>query len=169
MADLRRLGKRGSYRLGGARPGGGRLGGGRRPSRRLSFGTPRAHVGPWWWLATVLAGGLVIAATAELGLWFVPFLAGLAVGLLSPRWGWRLRHTLPAVLVMTLVGWGVPLYWPALVQGQPAGATARVIAALAGLPPYAFTGVLVTLLAAVLQAIVGLWLGRALTARAPTR
>jgi hypothetical protein len=68
---------------------------------------------------------------------------------------------------MALLGWGGPLYWPAVVQGQSAGATARVIAALAGLPPYAFAGVLVTLLVAVLQAIVGLWLGRALAPRAP--
>ena len=117
----------------------------------------------------MLTGALVIAATAELGLWFVPFLAGLAVGLLTPRWGWRPRHTLPAVLAMTLIGWGVPLYWPAVVQNQPVGATARVIAALAGLPAYAFTGILVTLLVAVLQAVVGLWLGRALTPHALAR
>ena len=143
MADLRRLGKRGSYRL----------------------GSSRDQVGPWW-LVIVLAGALVIAGTAELGLWFVPFLAGLAVGLLLAPRGWRLRHTLPAVLVMALLGWGVPLYWPAVVQGQPVGATARVIAALAGLPAYAFTGVLVTLLVAVLQAVVGLWLARALTPNA---
>ena len=100
---------------------------------------------------------------------FVPFLAGLAVGLIAPRRGWRLRHTLPAVLIMTLAGWGVPLYWPAVEPGQPVGATARVIAALAGLPAYAFTGVLVTLLVAVLQAVVGLWLGRAFTPRIPSR
>jgi hypothetical protein len=128
-----------------------------------------SRVSPWWWLAVVLAGTLIIALTAEIGLWFVPFLAGLAVGLIAPRRGWRLRHTLPAVLVMALAGWGVPLYWPALVQGLPQGATARVIAALAGLPPYAFTGVLVTLLVAVLQAVVGLWLGRAFMPRVPSR
>ena len=143
MADLRRLGKRGSYRL----------------------GSSRDQVGPWSWLAVVLAGTLVIAGAAELGLWFVPFLAGLAVGLLLARQGWRLRHTLSAVLVMALLGWGVPLYWPAVVQGQPAGATARVIAALAGVPPHAVFGVVFTLLVAVLQAVVGLWLGRALTPR----
>jgi hypothetical protein len=82
---------------------------------------------------------------------------------LLPGRGWRLRHTLLAVLVMAVLGWGVPLYWPAVVEGQPAGATARVIAALAGVPPHAVVGVLVTLLVAVLQAVVGLWLGRALT------
>ena len=147
MADLRRLGKRGSYRL----------------------GSGRDRVGPGWWLLVVLAGALVIAAGAEIGWWFVPFLAGLAVGLLLARRGWRLRYTVPAVLAMALIGWGVPLYWPAVVQGQPAGATARVIAALAGVPPYAFAGVLVTLLVAVLQAVAGLWLGRALTPQGPSR
>ena len=149
MADLRRLGKRGSYRLG----------------RRGSFGpgAARDRVSPAWWLVIVLAGTLIIAGAAELGLWFAPFVAGLAVGLLLARRGWRLRHTLPAVLVMALLGWGVPLYWPAVVQGQPAGATARVIAALAGVPPHAVFGVVFTLLVATLQAVIGLWLGRALT------
>jgi hypothetical protein len=147
MADLRRLGKRGSYRL----------------------GSSRDRIGPGWWLVIVLAGTLVIAGGAELGLWFVPFVVGLAVGLLLARAGWRLRHTLPAVLVMALLGWGVPLYWPAVVQGQPVGATARVIAALAGVPPHAVFGVVFTLLVGVLQAVVGLWLGRALTPRAPSR
>jgi hypothetical protein len=147
VADLRRLGKRGSYRL----------------------GSSRDRVGPGRWLVIVLTGTLVIAGGAELGLWFVPFLAGLAVGLLLAARGWRLRHALPAVLVMALLGWGVPLYWPAIVQGQPAGATARVIAALAGVPPHAFIGVLATLLVAVLQAIVGLWLGHALSPRDRSR
>jgi hypothetical protein len=139
VAELRRLGRRGAYRL----------------------GPPRDRIRPWWWLVTVLAGTLVIAAGAELGLWFVPFLTGLAASVLPPGRGWRLRHTLTAVLVMALLGWGAPLYWPAVVQRQPAGATARVIAALAGVPPHAVAGVLVTLLVAVLQAVVGLWLGRA--------
>ena len=125
----------------------------------------RDRVGPGWWLVIVLAGTLLIAGGAELGLWFVPFVAGLAVGLLLARLDWRLRHTLPAVVVMALLGWGVPLYWPAVVQGQPAGATARVIAALAGVPPHAVFGVVFTLLVAVLQAVVGLWLGRALSPR----
>ena len=143
MADLRRLGKRGSYRL----------------------GSSRDPVSPGWWLAIVLAGTLIIAGGAELGLWFIPFAVGLAVGLLLARAGWRLRHSLPAVLVMALLGWGVPLYWPALVQGQPAGATARVVAALAGIPSHAVFGVVFTLLVAVLQVAVGLWLGRALSPR----
>ena len=170
MADLRKLGKKGSYRLGSL--AGGRLGGAPPPRspRRLgqlgraphgpTFGPPWAQVRFGWWLAVVVAGAVVIAVTAEFGLWFVPFLAGLVIGLAAPRAGWRLRHTVPAVLVMAAAGWGAPLLWQA-VRGAPAGATARVVAALAGLPPHAMIGVVFTLLIAALQAGVGLWLGHA--------
>jgi hypothetical protein len=60
-----------------------------------------------------------------------------------------------------LAGWGAALGWPAL-SGAPAGATARVIAALAGLPPHAAVGVAATLLVGLLQALAALWLTRAL-------
>ena len=40
-----------------------------------------------------------------------------------------------------------------------------MIAALGGLPAYAATGVLVTLLIAAAQALTGYWLGRAMTPR----
>jgi hypothetical protein len=43
----------------------------------------------------------------------------------------------------------------------PVGATARAIAGLAGLPPYAGVTVAVTLLLAALQVLVGAWLARA--------
>jgi len=55
---------------------------------------------------------------------------------------------------------------PAL-SGAPAGATARILAALAGLPPHAAVGVAATLLVGVLQALVALWLARAVTYRTP--
>ncbi len=124
------------------------------------FGPPLAQVRFAWWRAVVVIGAVVIAVTAEFGLWFVPFVAGLVTGLAAPGAGWRLRHTVPAVLVMAAAGWGAPLLWQA-VRGAPAGATARVVAALAGLPPHAIIGVVFTLLIAALQAVVGLWLGRA--------
>ncbi len=182
MADLRKLGKRGSYRLWGSgsdRPGGsraGRFGGsgaGARPDSgrvrgRAMFGRKHSRVRPGWWLGVSVAGAAVIAVAAEFGLWFVPFAAGLLAGLAAPRAGWRLRHTIPAVLLMATVGWGAPLLWPA-IRGAPAGATARVIAALAGLPPHAAIGVVFTVLVSCLQAVVGLWLGRAITPHAEVR
>lgn len=101
---------------------------------------------------------------AECGIWFVPFIMGVLIGAAARRAEWRLRWAVPSVLVMAAAGWGIPLLWQ-VVHGQPAGATARVIAALAGLPPHAAVGVIVTLLLACLQAAIGLWLGRAATPR----
>jgi hypothetical protein len=84
--------------------------------------------------------------------------AGLAAG----AWPWRTRAALALAVVAVAVGWGAALWWPAL-SGAPAGATARVIAALAGLPPHAAVGVAATLLAGILQALAALWLARAVT------
>jgi hypothetical protein len=180
VADLRKLGKRGGYRLGGLRSGpraGGnaalrRAGRSRFASRRPVFGSSRSSAGLGWWAAVSVAGAAVIAETAEAGLWFMPFVAGLACGLagglVGPRAGWRARRALAAVLVMAVAGWGAPLVWHA-AAGEPVGATARVIAALGGLPPNAVSGVVFVLLVACVQAAVGLWLGRAVTPRARPR
>jgi hypothetical protein len=112
---------------------------------------------------TVFAVITVVAAgTAALGLWFVPFVAGAAAGLLSLR----RPKVVPAAVAGAVAGWALPL-WILALRGLPSGATARSIAALAGIPPYAAVTVLVTLLLAALQALAGAWLARAL-ARAVT-
>ena len=103
---------------------------------------------------------VVVAATAAAGLWFVPFVAGVAAGLLSRR---RPR-VVPAAALGAVAGWALPL-WILALRGLPAGATARAIAALAGIPPYAAVAVLVTLLLAAFQALAGAWLARALAPR----
>lgn len=166
MSDVRRLGKRGSYRLG-------RLGM-PLPARAAPPGphypsfTPRARGSlPLWslaWLVTAAA----IAAGALAGWWFLPFLAGLAAGLVAGPAHVRLRVSLPATAGVAAAGWGAALWWQVL-HGQPYGAVARVIAALAGLPPHAAVAVVVTLLVAVIQAAAGLWLGRTLTPRRRAR
>ena len=51
--------------------------------------------------------------------------------------------------------------WTMALSSLPVGATGRVIAALAGLPPYAAVAVAVTLLLAVAQVLAGAWLARA--------
>jgi len=171
MGELRRLGRRGGYRLGSLGSGSGagmngsigRLRGLGRTPRRLTFGPERPGPRPGWWLAAVVAGAVVVAFTALAGLWFVPFAVGLVAGVATRRAGWRVRLALPAVLVMAAAGWAAPLLWQALADGEPVGATARVIAALGGLPPYAVAGVAATLVVACAQAAVGLWLGRAVT------
>src|SRR5579859_5286031 len=113
MADARRLGKRGSYRLG-------RMGA--PPPPRTPW--PSAHHptfaphrrGPVsGWLLACLAAAVIVAGAALAGWWFLPFLAGL-----------------------------------------PAAAAAAIAVTLLA------AAIAVTLLVAAIQAIVGLWLGRAL-------
>lgn len=161
MADLRRLGKRGAYRLGqlGAPPSAPR----RPPSPHYPSWVP-GHRGPvTLWLLGCLATVAVIAAAAMIGWWFMPFVAGLAGGIASHLGRWRLRTALLATIVVAALGWAVPLGW----HTAAVRATARVVAALAGLPAHSSVGIAATLLVAVLQALAGLWLGRALFPRLP--
>jgi hypothetical protein len=159
MADLRRLGRRGSYRLGrlGLPPAAPAA----PPAPRYPSWAPH-HRGPAsLWLLACLAGVALVAAGALAGLWFMPFLAGVAAGVAARYGRWRLRTALAAAAAMAAAGWGLALWWLVL-HGMPDGAVAREIAALAGLPPYAALVVAVAVLIAVVQAAVGLWLGRAL-------
>lgn len=160
-SEFGRLGKRGSYRLGTLA-----LQGITRPSPprqfRPSF-TRATHAGPTWtWIAAGLAGAGLIGLGALAGLWFVPLVVGVLGGM-AARWGqWRLRVMAPAIVMISAAGWGAALFDQALA-GLPVGATARVIAAIGGLPAFAVIGVAVTLGVAALLGLVGLWLGRALT------
>ena len=111
-------------------------------------------------LAIFVVVTLVVAVTAAAGLWFAPFVAGVAAGLLSLR----RPKAVPAAVAGSVAGWALPL-WILALRGLPAGATARAIAALAGIPPYAAVAIVVTLLLAALQTLAGAWLVRALAPR----
>lgn len=100
---------------------------------------------------------IVIAVGAFAGLWFVPFAAGLAIGLATRRR--RLRSVLPVTVTVAATGWAVPLAWQA-ADGEPIVATAKVVAALAGVPASAGLVLAATLLVPVIQALAGAWLGR---------
>lgn len=162
MADVRRLGKRGSYRLGrlGVPP----PGPGRAPRAHYPSFLPARRGPASAWVLGGLAGVAVVAAGAALGWWFVPFLAGVAAGVAGRFGRLRLRTALPAILVIAAAGWAVPLAW-AMVRGLPVQAVARTVAALAGLPAHASVVLALTLLVAMLQAAAGLWVGRVLTPR----
>jgi hypothetical protein len=110
------------------------------------------------WGAGCVAATAILGLGALAGLWFLPLLAGVGAGLAARR------RMLPVVVVVAAAGWAVPLAWLA-ARGQPIGGTARTIAALAGLPASAALVVAVTLLIAVVQALLGLWLVRALWPR----
>jgi hypothetical protein len=159
-ADLNRLGKRGSYRLGRLRAQG--VSDLAPPAPfRPRFVRPE-HRGPTaLWLLALVIGMLLIWAGAVVGWWFMPFGCGLLAGLFNRYGGWRIRTLVPAVALMAVAGWAIPLCFQAL-RGQPYWGTARVIAALVGLPASAALAIALTLLLGVLEALAGLWLGRAL-------
>ena len=162
-SELTRLGKRGSYRLGTLAPQG--VGRPAAPKQFTpSFARPTRSGSAWTWLAAAVVGAGLIAVGARADLWFIPVLVGFASGLAVRVSGWRLPVSVSAVIVMCAVGWGAALAELAL-QGLPAGATAKTLAGIAGLPAYAVVGVAMTLAVAVLQGLVGFWLGRALTPR----
>ncbi|HEY2550043.1 MAG TPA: hypothetical protein VGI64_05640 [Streptosporangiaceae bacterium] len=163
MADLNRLGRRDAYRLGRLRAQGIAQVGPPAPFRPW-FTRPRHKGRASAWLLGCVLGTAAIAAGGVAGLWFVPFVVGLLAGLVSRPGSWRMRVAAPVAAAMAVAGWGIALWWPAL-HGQPSGATARVIAALAGLPPHAAFAIALTLLIALAQALAGAWLGRVLVPR----
>lgn len=160
-SELGRLGRRGSYRLGLLAPQGvGRPGAPRQFTPSFSR-SGRAGL-TWVPIVAALGGAGLIALGASAGLWFIPMVVGVISGM-AVRWAeWRLSATALVVMAMSALGWGAPLFGLAL-RGLPAGAAARTIAGVAGLPAYAVVGVGMTLAVAVLQGLVGLWLGRAIT------
>ena len=160
MADPRRLGRRGSDRLG-------RMGGPPSPHRpwpavHYPTWTPHRRGPVFLWLLACVAGAVIVAVGALAGWWFLPFLAGLGTGLAAHYGRLRLRATLPAAVAVAVAGWGAALAWLALRDGLPEVTVARSIATLAGLPASAAVAIAVTLVVAALQAAVGVWLGRAL-------
>ncbi|MGE5135270.1 MAG: hypothetical protein ACM32E_20455 [Gemmatimonadota bacterium] len=160
MADLRRLGRRGSYRLGGRGvPGQARPARPHHPSFR-----PARRGRAAAWLAGGLAAAAVIAAGAALGWWWVPFPVGLAAGAAARYGPLPLRAVLPALALAAAAGWALPLAGAALA-GLPERQVARTVAALAGLPAHASLIFAVTLLVAVLQALAGCWVAAVLTPR----
>ncbi len=162
-SDIDRLGKRGSYRLGGL----GSLGPGlARTSRvfRPSFVRPEHSGTTLGWILSAVVGTVMIAGGSLLGLWFMPFVVGLLTGLIMRWGGWRLRVSVPGVALMAAAGWALALWVPAL-RGLPVGATARWIAVTAGLPGVTVLVFGATLAVSVVLGLAGLWLGRALTPR----
>ena len=107
-------------------------------------------------------GGILIAAAAAIHVWFAPFVVGVAIGALAGMWRVRARAAVLPTVVAAVGGWTIPLLWRA-IEGQPVVATARVVAALAGLPPTGWLVIGVCLIVAAVQGLLGVWWARSLT------
>jgi hypothetical protein len=110
------------------------------------------------WTVGALAALIAVAIGAAAGGWFLPLLVGLVAGWTAPPG--RLRRVLAASVLVAVAGWAAPLLWLA-ARGIPVAATARSIAATAGLPASAALIVAVTLLVAAIQAAAGFWVAHA--------
>jgi hypothetical protein len=162
MDELDRLGRPGAYRLGMLRAAGA---GPHWPRPcRPSFARPSRRGPLSAWVLAFTAGAAAVSGGAVVGLFFVPFIVGLATGLVMRWGGWRLRVTLPAVVVMAALGWGIPLAWQSAWHAEPPGA-----AGVPGLRGHGPGGTVAVLLAGVLQALAGVWLGGVLAARQARR
>lgn len=113
------------------------------------------------WLADGLVAVVTCAIGTYFGLWFLPFIIGIGVGVRPVS---RARLAAIPAMAGAVAGWAIPLGVLAL-RGLPIGATARAVAALAGLPPYAGVAIAVTLLLAALPVLAGAWLARAVIPR----
>lgn len=117
-------------------------------------------------LLAAVAAAAASAAGAWLGAWWVPFPVGVAAGTLRAAFPGRWRGIVAPAVVGATGGWLLPL-WVLALRGQPAGATARAVAALVGLPPYAGVTLAAVALVAAVQALAGAWLARAAFRRDP--
>lgn len=107
------------------------------------------------------AGAALVALSTAIQLWPMPFLTGLALAILAVRR--RARIAVVCATAATAVGWALPLIYRG-AAGEPVLGTARVTAGLAGLPAIGWLAILITLLVAVLQALVAVWVTRTISA-----
>ncbi|HEY4019859.1 MAG TPA: hypothetical protein VGM75_14295 [Pseudonocardiaceae bacterium] len=114
------------------------------------------------WPAGAVLGILVVWFGSDLGLWFAPvvvgLLAGIGTGLRRNRW--PAAYGLAALVAV--VGWVLPLGLRA-VAGQPVMGAANTTADLAGFAGAGSVVLAATVIVALLQSVVGTWLGRAVT------
>jgi hypothetical protein len=110
----------------------------------------------------LLLGALVALAGVLLGLWWTPFVVGLALGAVITR----ARIALPAGAATGLLAWLVPL--AVAHERYGIGPAAGSLAAIMGFDHQAVVPVVLTLLVGTLLGLSGAWLAsaiRSLTAR----
>lgn len=124
--------------------------------------TSRRLVAPWVRrTGLLLLGAVAVASGAALGMWYLPFVAGVVAGCVRLRGRAGRLRALAVLIVLGPVAWAAVLAVLASTGARIAG-TGATVAALAGLPARAEITIGLTLLVALLQTAVGAWLGRAI-------
>jgi hypothetical protein len=108
-----------------------------------------------WFVVAVVGAGAICAAGVVFGVWWLTFVAGVALGVVM-----RARTALPAASLAGLLGWGVLLVWEQWRYGiGPAG---HSLAAIMGFTRFGVVvPVVLTCLVGLLLGLTGAWLGSA--------
>ena len=110
---------------------------------------------------TLLLAALLALAGAMLGLWWAPFVVGLALGAITQR----ARIAVPAGAAIGLLAWFIPL--AVAEERYGLGATAQSLAAIMGFDHQGAVPVVLTLLVGMLLGATGAWLASAARFMAP--
>ena len=108
--------------------------------------------------ATLLLGALAALVGVAFGLWWAPFVVGLAVGAIAGR----ARLAVPAAAVIGLLSWLFPL--AAVHARYGLGPTASSLAAIMGFDHAGAVPVILALIVGALLGLTGGWLGSAVRA-----
>ena len=106
-------------------------------------------------LAAVILAAIVAIVGVLLGVWWAPFVAGLAIGFVQPR----ARFAVPAGAAVGLLAWAFPL--AALQVQYGAASAASSLAAIMGFGHQGTVPVLLTMVVGTLLGLTGAWLGSA--------
>jgi hypothetical protein len=108
-----------------------------------------------WFVVAVIAAGAVSLVGVVYGAWWLTFLAGVALGVVTPA-----RVAIPAASLAGSVAWGLILAWEQFRIGI--GPAAHTLAAILGFTQAGAVGpVALTCLIGMLLGLTGAWLGAA--------
>jgi hypothetical protein len=106
-------------------------------------------------LAALIAGLVLSVAGVLLGLWWAPFVLGVAFGITEPR----ARFAVPGGALIGLAGWALPLAATQVRVGlAPA---AQALATIMGFGHQSVIPLALTCIAGLLLGLAGAWLGSA--------
>jgi hypothetical protein len=104
--------------------------------------------------ATALVVGAIASVVAVMaGVWWAPFVVGIAIGIAEPR----TRIAVPVGATSGLLGWTLPLAADQLLYGL--GSTASSLAAIMGFGHQSVIPITLTCLVGLLLGLSGAWLG----------
>jgi hypothetical protein len=106
-------------------------------------------------VAALVLGAVVSVVAVMFGVWWAPFVVGIAIGIADPR----ARVAVPIGAAAGLLGWALPLAGDQILYGL--GPTASSLAAIMGFGHQSAIPLVLTCVVGLLLGLAGAWLGSA--------